>query len=79
MHLNEHEGALGGGPKRRGIEATPERGYVCFLDDDNFIYPNYVEKLRAAISPTAQISYCQTINFINSEGWNANPAIENHL
>lgn len=63
IHIQEHEGSLGSKPRIFAIEAMKDSGYVCFVDDDNIIYPTYVEKLINAIKQNdAIISYCQIIH-----------------
>ena len=49
LSLPEHEGLLGSKPRMLGIDAIDSRGVVCFLDDDNIIYPQYTEKLFALL------------------------------
>jgi len=59
--LDEHEGSIGGRPRIMGIDNLADTGYVCFVDDDNKIYPTYVETLHKAISSDDKnvVSYCR--------------------
>ena len=60
LYLDRHEGALGGRPRIMGIDALPEQGYVCFLDDDNLMHPEYAAKLHDAVRESGtDIAYCQ--------------------
>lgn len=47
----EHEGSLGGLPRMSVLNAlkTSEKEYVCFLDDDNQMFPDYLETLVSAV------------------------------
>jgi FkbM family methyltransferase len=48
-HYIEHEGNIGSKPRIYGIEQLDDEGYVCFLDDDNIMYSDYVEKMVKSI------------------------------
>ena len=46
-----HEGFISARSKMHGIDLLPLHGYVCFLDDDNVLLPQYVEKMVGVIVP----------------------------
>jgi glycosyltransferase involved in cell wall biosynthesis len=55
-----HEGNLGSAPRIYGIDQLDEEGFVCFLDDDNIMNPDYVEKMVGAIEDSEKdISICR--------------------
>ena len=47
----EHEGSLGGLPRMSVLHAlkSSEQEYVCFLDDDNQMFPDYLDTLVSAV------------------------------
>lgn len=64
LHLAQHEGLIGSKPRMMGIGAIADTGVVCFLDDDNVLYPAYVEKLFNLMQTDEAnvISYCTIIH-----------------
>lgn len=54
----EHEGLVGGKPRIKILENLPDNEYVCFVDDDNEIYPDYVQKLLLGIDDIHNMSCC---------------------
>lgn len=58
----EHEGNCGSKPRIHGIEQLSDYGFVCFLDDDNEIFPDYVEKMiNSCLKHNQKISICQIL------------------
>jgi len=57
-----HEGKLGGKARIHGIDQLSDDGYVCFLDDDNVLYPKYVKLMMANIeASTKDIVFCNVL------------------
>lgn len=62
----QHEGNCGSKPRIHGIEQLSEHGFVCFLDDDNEMFPDYVERmLNECLTRNQKISVCQIL--LNNE------------
>lgn len=59
-HAIPHDGNIGSRAKIHGIEQVAE-GYVCFLDDDNVLLPEYVETLVSLLTPTKQVAIVQIL------------------
>lgn len=55
-----HGGNIGSRAKIHGIEQVGE-GYVCFLDDDNVLLPEYAETLVNLITPEKQVGIVQIL------------------
>lgn len=55
-----HDGNIGSRAKIHGIEQVSE-GYVCFLDDDNILLPEYAETLVGLITPDKQVGIVQIL------------------
>jgi len=56
--MAKKEGFWGAPIRRSLLEGIPDDGAVCFVDDDNQIYPEYCEKLVAGITDLIGITYC---------------------
>jgi glycosyltransferase involved in cell wall biosynthesis len=57
MHTPKHYGAWGTMSKKMGILQTNDDEYVFCLDDDNVLYPNYVEDLVEVFNEDCGIVY----------------------
>lgn len=57
--LEEHKGKWGASSRRKILERIEPYGFVCFVDDDNSVSPNYVEKLLTGMSENIGMAYCQ--------------------
>jgi FkbM family methyltransferase len=55
-----HDGNIGSRAKIHGIEQVKE-GYVCFLDDDNVLLPEYAETMVSLITPEKQVGIVQVL------------------
>lgn len=55
-----HDGNIGSRAKIYGIEQVKE-GYVCFLDDDNILLPEYAETLVGLIAFDRQVGIVQIL------------------
>lgn len=67
LFLPEHEGLIGSKPRMFALDYVDNKGVVCFLDDDNVLFPTYIEKLFNAIRSDG--------NFKNDETFIANSNI----
>jgi FkbM family methyltransferase len=47
----DHEGLVGGQPRKSVLDSLPnvKNEYVCFIDSDNEVEPNYIQKLYQSI------------------------------
>lgn len=55
----EHEGLVGGRPRKHLIDNhLPDDGYVVFIDDDNVVYPNYIQRMLNAVQGK-ELAFCQ--------------------
>lgn len=76
-NTTEHEGNFGSKPRIYGIEQLDDSGYVCFLDDDNILYPEYIEKM---VNNDGQISICKITTVLTEENlFKTIPAVENSI
>lgn len=62
-----HDGNIGSKAKIHGIEQVSE-GYVCFLDDDNVLLPDYAETLVNAIEPEKDVVIGQVLMHGTEDG-----------
>jgi hypothetical protein len=56
----EHEGACGGRPRQSILDSLDDnRDYVCFLDDDNELYKDYLQQMVNAITEEHKLVVCK--------------------
>ena len=68
-YIPEHKGGWGAPCRKHILKKIEDDSYVVFVDDDNSVYPEYIESLVYAMTEDVGIVYCQIIlrNFSTAE------------
>lgn len=59
--LPKHAGCWGGPARRYAVKKIDNDGLICIIDDDNTIYPNYIDIMQSKIRKDVGLSCCNII------------------
>ena len=69
-HLDNHQGCWGAPCRRHILKQIPDTGFVVFVDDDNYIYPDYINNMYRKAVDGADLVVCKILylNFPSTDG-----------
>jgi len=73
----KHHGGWGAGVRQEVMTEVAKAGYFVFLDDDNIVFPRYLEEMLKALQavPEAKFAICEQLHFGPLQAFHGAPPV----